>query len=116
MFTSYDNYIQPSKSFQEGLKWMDDLKICQKPTKYGQVMFCEAIKVDMANSKERLFSRTISSILSLIIVVFEDLFEASNIHKDCCDEKQNPQPSTSNDVMDTTSTLNSSVMMITTHS
>jgi hypothetical protein len=70
---------------------MEYLKICQKPTKYGQVMFCEAIKVDMANSKEALFSHTISSTLSLITVVFEDLFEAINTHKDCCDEKQNPQ-------------------------
>jgi hypothetical protein len=30
---------------------MEDVKICQKPTKYGQLMFCEAVKVDMANSK-----------------------------------------------------------------
>jgi hypothetical protein len=56
-------------------------------------MFCEAIKVDMANSKEALFSHTISSTLSLITVAFKDLFEAINIHKDCCDEKQNPHPS-----------------------
>jgi hypothetical protein len=94
LFTSHDNYtIQSSKSFQEGVNWMEDLKICQKPTKHGQVMFCEAIKVDMANSKEALFNHRISSNLSLITVVFEDLFEAINIHKDCCDEKQNPQPS-----------------------
>jgi hypothetical protein len=52
LFTSYDNYLQSSKSFQEGLNWMEDLKNCQKPTKYGQVMFCEAVKVDMANSKD----------------------------------------------------------------
>jgi hypothetical protein len=52
LFTSYDDYVQSSKSFQEGLNWMEDLKICQKPTKYGQVMFCEAVKVDMANSKD----------------------------------------------------------------
>ncbi len=56
-------------------------------------MFCEAVKVDMANSKEALFSHTISSTLSVITVVFDDLFEAINIHKDCSDEKQNPQPS-----------------------
>jgi hypothetical protein len=29
LFTSYDNYTQPSKSFQEGLNWMEDLKIFQ---------------------------------------------------------------------------------------
>jgi hypothetical protein len=56
-------------------------------------LFCEAIKLDMANLKETSFGNTISSTLSLITVVFEASFEAINIHKDCCDEKQNPQPS-----------------------
>ncbi len=50
-------------------------------------MFSAAIKVNMANSKEALFSHTLSCTLSLITVGFEDLFEAINIHKDCCDEK-----------------------------
>ncbi len=68
-------------------------EICQKPTKYGQFLFCEAFKDDMAISKETSFSNTISSTLSLVTVVFEDLFEAINIHKECYDEKQNPQPS-----------------------
>ncbi len=45
------NYLWSSKSIQEGLNWMEVSKFCQKPTKYGQVMFCEAVKVDMANSK-----------------------------------------------------------------
>ncbi len=31
---------------------MEDLNICQKPTKYGQSMICEAVKVDLENSKE----------------------------------------------------------------
>jgi hypothetical protein len=26
LFTSYDNYLQSSKSFQEGLNWMEDQK------------------------------------------------------------------------------------------
>ncbi len=52
LFTSFDNNLWSSKSFQEGSNWMEDLKICQKPTKYGQVMCCEAGKVDMANSKD----------------------------------------------------------------
>jgi hypothetical protein len=68
LFTSYDNYLQSSKSFQEGLNWMEDLKICQEPTKHGQVMFCEAVKVDMANSKDTSFNNTITSTLSLITV------------------------------------------------
>jgi hypothetical protein len=43
VFISYENYLQSSKSFQDGLNWMEVSKICQKPTKYGQVMFCEAL-------------------------------------------------------------------------
>jgi hypothetical protein len=27
LFTSYDNYLQQSKSFQEGLNWTDDVKL-----------------------------------------------------------------------------------------
>jgi hypothetical protein len=66
---------------------MEDLKICQKPTKYGQVMFCEAVKVDMASSKETSFKNTISSTLSLITVLFEDSFEAITIHRDFCGKR-----------------------------
>ncbi len=51
---------------------MEDLNICQKPTKYGQSMFCEAIKVDLENSKELSFHHKITSTLSLITVLFED--------------------------------------------
>ena len=82
LFTSYDNYLRSSKSFQEGLDWIEDLNICQKPTKYGQSMICEAVKVDMANSKDTSFKNTITSTLSLITVLFEDLFEAITLHKD----------------------------------
>ncbi len=74
LFTSYDNYLRSSKSFQKGLKFG-----CQKPTKNGQFMFYEAVKNDLANSKEILFNNTTSSTLSLITVFFEDLFKAVNI-------------------------------------
>jgi hypothetical protein len=72
---------------------MEVSKICQKPTKYGQVMFCEAVKVDMPNSKDSSFNHTITSILSLITVLLEDLFDAIIIHKDFCGEKLDPHPS-----------------------
>ncbi len=51
-------------------------------------MFHEAVKVDMANSKETSFNNTIASTLSLITVLFEDLFEAINIHKEFRGEKE----------------------------
>jgi hypothetical protein len=79
LFTYYDNYLQSSKSSQEGLKFA-----CQKPTMYGQFMFYEAIKVDMVNSKETSFNNTVSSTLTLNTMLFEDLFEAVNIHKEFC--------------------------------
>jgi hypothetical protein len=95
LFTFYDNYLQSSKSIQEGLNWIEDSNICQKPTKYRQSMFCEAVKVDMTNSKESSFHHTITSTLSLITVFFEDLFKAIMIHKDFCGKKEVPQPSIS---------------------
>jgi hypothetical protein len=58
-------------------------------------MFCEAVKVDMVNSKDTSFKNTITSTLSLIMVLFEDLFEAITIHKDFCGKKEVPQPSIS---------------------
>ncbi len=59
-------------------------------------MLYEAVKVNMVNSS---FNKTISSTLSFITVLFEDLllfedlFEAINIHKEFGGEKENPKPS-----------------------
>ncbi len=44
-------------------------------------MFYEAVKNDLTNSKETSFNNTISITLSLITVIFEDLFEAVNIQQ-----------------------------------
>jgi hypothetical protein len=67
-------------------------------------MFCEAVKVDMANSKDSSFNHTITSTLSLITVLFEDLFEAITIHKDFCGIKMGSKPSIS--LLNKTNTLN----------
>jgi hypothetical protein len=74
LFASYENYVRSSISFQEGLNWMENLNICQKPTKYGQAMFCEAVKVDMKKSKESSFHNTITSTLSLINVCYLKIY------------------------------------------
>ncbi len=92
VFTPYDNYLQSSKSFQVSLNWIKKCD-CQKSTKYGQFMFYEAVKNDMADSKETSFNNTISSTLSLITVLFEDLFEAVNIQAVLCGEKEDLKPS-----------------------
>ncbi len=74
------------------MNWIEKFG-CLKPTKYGQFMFYEAVKKDMANSKEVSFNNTISSPLSFITVLFEDLFEAVNIHAVLVGEKVDPIPS-----------------------
>ncbi len=74
---------------------MEDLHICQKPTRYGQSMFCEAVKVDLENSKETSFKKTISSTLPFITVLFEDLFQAITLHLEFSGEKVRLEPSTS---------------------
>ncbi len=56
-------------------------------------MFYEAVKKDMANSKETSFNNTISTTLSLITVLFKDLFEAVYIQAEKCGEKEDPKPS-----------------------
>ncbi len=58
-------------------------------------MFCEAVKVDMENSKESSFHHTITSTLSHITVLFEELFEAISLHRDFSGEKVRLEPSTS---------------------
>ncbi len=73
---------------------MGDVKFgCQKPTKYGQYMFYKAVKDNTANSKETSFNNTKSITLSLITVLFEDLFKAINIHKEYYGKKEDPKPS-----------------------
>jgi hypothetical protein len=74
LFTSYENYVQSSKSFQEGWNWMEDLNIY---------------------SKESSFHHTITSTLSLVTVLFEDLFEAITLHRDFSGEKVRLEPLTS---------------------
>ncbi len=58
-------------------------------------MFCEAVKVDMETSKESSFHHTITSTLSLITVLFEDLFEAITLHREFSGEKGWQEPLTS---------------------
>ena len=74
------------------MNWIEKFG-CLKPTKNGQFMFYEAIKKDMADSKETSFNNTISSTLSFITVLFEDLFEALNIQAVLVGEKVDPKPS-----------------------
>ncbi len=58
-------------------------------------MFCEAVKVDLENSKDLSFKNTITSTLTLITVLFEDLFEAITLHRDFSGKKVRLEPSTS---------------------
>ena len=55
-------------------------------------MFYEAVKNDLANSKETSFYNTISCTLSSITVLFEDVFEAVNIQAVLVGGKEEPKP------------------------
>jgi hypothetical protein len=84
-------------------------------------MFYETVKKDMANSKETLFNNTISSTLSFITVLFEDLFKAVNIQAVLVGEMVDPKPSIKSKKkpiheMDMILTLISSTMMSIMHS
>jgi hypothetical protein len=57
-------------------------------------MFCEAVKVDLENSKKLSFHHTIISTLSLVTMLFEDLFEAITLHREFSGEKVRLEPST----------------------
>ena len=81
-------------------------------------MFCETVKVDIENSKELSFHPTITSTLSFITVLFEDLFEAINIKAVLVGEKEELNHPSHHQikpihVMDMTLTLISSTMMST---
>jgi hypothetical protein len=49
----------------------------------------------LENSKDSSFQYTITSTLSLITVLFEDLFEAITLHREFSGEKVRLEPSTS---------------------
>jgi hypothetical protein len=57
-------------------------------------MFHEAVKVDLKNSKETSFKNTITSTLSLITVLFDDLFQATTLHRELSGEKVRLEPLT----------------------
>ncbi len=73
-------------------------------------MFCEAVKIDMENSKKSSFHHQITSTLSLITVLFEHLFEAITLHREFSGEKVRLEPSTS--LLNQTDTLNGYVFNI----
>jgi hypothetical protein len=58
---------------------------------------CKAVMVDMANSTEKLFNNILLSTLSLITVLFEEVFDAVNIQNTLidCDNALDPWPSIS---------------------
>jgi hypothetical protein len=110
LFTSYENYVRSSKSFHKGWNWMEDLNICQKPTRSGQSIFYEAVKVDLENYKETSFKKTISSTVSFITVLFEDLSQAITLHREFSGKKVRLEPSTS--LLNQTGSLNGYVFNI----
>jgi hypothetical protein len=73
-------------------------------------MVCEAVKVDLENSKETSFKNTITITLSLITVLFEDLFQAITLHREFSGEKVRLEPLTL--LLNQTNSLNGYVFNI----
>ncbi len=96
LFTSYDIYLRSSKSFEEDLNWSEDLTIHQKPN-MDKLYFVRLLRLIWQIPKRHHSRRqkTISSTLSLITVLVEDLFEAVTFHRDFGGEKVDPKPSIS---------------------
>jgi hypothetical protein len=70
------------------------LKRCKNLDYRSIHRFCEAVRVDMENSKEKSPAGTISNTLGLITVIFEDVVKAVNIHNRLInsDDPQGPWP------------------------
>ena len=64
-----------------------------KTNQIWTVYVYEAVKNDLANSKETSFNNIISNTLSFITVLFKDLVEAVNRQAEKCGEKEDPKPS-----------------------
>ena len=45
LFAFYENYVQSSKSFQEGWNWMEDLNICQNQLNMDNLCFVRLLRL-----------------------------------------------------------------------
>ncbi len=101
LFTSYESNIQSTNFFREAWNSMGGdayEELISKTCNYHDYRechwFCKAVWFDMANLKEKSFHDIILSTLSIITVLFEDVFDAVNIHNTLIDHKHalDPQP------------------------
>ena len=68
----------------EYCKIVRDRCMCQK-SRSGEFSFCEAVKVDMGASKDKKWQRHLSSTISLLQVLFEDLGLAASLYNESAD-------------------------------
>jgi hypothetical protein len=92
LFTSCSNYSELYESFEKSIQTMSndyckivhDRCMSQKSTS-GKSSFCETVKVDMGASKDKKRQRHLSSTISLLQVLFEDLGLATSLYKESAD-------------------------------
>ncbi len=92
LFTSYDNYLQSSKSFQVSLNWIEKFG-CQKPTKYGQCMFyCFMRLLRMIwQIPRRLYSTTQYQAHSLSSLCYLKIYLKPSTYRQCYVVKRRTQ-------------------------
>ncbi len=94
IFTSENNYSKSNESFLESIKahgWNNELhdeckSVCGR---LGEFNFCEAVKVDLAASKEKSYQKSLQSTASLITVLFQDFATTMDIHNKHVEEAVN---------------------------
>ncbi len=111
LFTSYESYIKSTKTYQKSWNSTSDdayeellSNTCKLESYRGRHRFCKAVRVDMENSKKKSFNNIISSTLSLITGIFEDVFDAVNIQNTVNDHKHALDPRSSISLLNETET------------
>jgi hypothetical protein len=98
-FTSCANYSRSDEPFSDSTKEMtgDDEHIflsgkscTHQDRRFGEYSFCETVKVDVAESKDQNCKNQLSSTVSLICILFENLENAIKLHKECADKITKP--------------------------
>jgi hypothetical protein len=99
LFTPCKNYSRSDESFTDSVEEMttndEHLFLSGKSwtnldRRFGKHSFCEAAKVDVAESKDQNCNNQLSSTVSLICILFEYLGNAIELHKECVDKVTEP--------------------------
>jgi hypothetical protein len=91
-FTSCSNYSESYESFEKSMQTMSN-EYCKifhdrctsQKSRSGEFSFCGVVKVDMGGLKDKKQQRHLSSTISLLQVLFEDLGLATSLYNESAD-------------------------------